>query len=39
MNDYKMNDLITVNYNSEQPTVLGRDLHKALSGRKRRINL
>lgn len=25
-----MNDLITVNYNSEQPTVLGRDLHKAL---------
>ena len=25
-----MNDLITVNYNSEQPTVLGRDLHEAL---------
>lgn len=25
-----MNDLITVNYDSEQPTVLGRDLHKAL---------
>ena len=25
-----MNDLITVNYNSDQPTVLGRDLHKAL---------
>ena len=26
----KMNDLISINYNSEQPTVLGRDLHKAL---------
>lgn len=25
-----MNDLITVNYDSEQPTVLGRDLHEAL---------
>jgi len=25
-----MNDLITVNYGSEQPTVLGRDLHEAL---------
>ena len=25
-----MNDLITVNYNSEQPTVLGRDLYNAL---------
>ena len=25
-----MNDLITVNYNSDQPTVLGRDLHEAL---------
>lgn len=24
------NSLITVNYNSDQPTVLGRDLHKAL---------
>lgn len=26
----KMNDLISINYNSEQPTVLGRDLHEAL---------
>lgn len=25
-----MNDLITINYNNEQPTVLGRDLHEAL---------
>lgn len=25
-----MNELITVNYDSEQPTVLGRDLHEAL---------
>ena len=25
-----MNELITVNYDSERPTVLGRDLHKAL---------
>ena len=25
-----MNDLITVNYDNEQPTILGRDLHKAL---------
>ena len=25
-----MNDLISINYNSEQPTVLGRDLHEAL---------
>lgn len=25
-----MNELISVNYNSNQPTVLGRDLHKAL---------
>lgn len=25
-----MNEMINVNYNSEQPTVLGRDLHKAL---------
>lgn len=25
-----MNDLIKINYDSEQPTVLGRDLHKAL---------
>ena len=26
-----MNELINVNYDSEQPTVLGRDLHKALN--------
>lgn len=26
----KMNELISINYNSEQPTVLGRDLHEAL---------
>lgn len=25
-----MNDIITVNYDNEQPTVLGRDLHEAL---------
>lgn len=25
-----MNDLIKINYDSEQPTVLGRDLHEAL---------
>lgn len=25
-----MNELITINYDSEQPTVLGRDLHEAL---------
>ena len=25
-----MNNLITINYNEEQPTVLGRDLHEAL---------
>jgi len=25
-----MNDLIAINYNSEQPTVLGRDLHEVL---------
>lgn len=25
-----MNELISINYNSEQPTVLGRDLHEAL---------
>lgn len=25
-----MNDLITINYENEQPTVLGRDLHEAL---------
>lgn len=25
-----MNELININYNSEQPTVLGRDLHEAL---------
>ena len=25
-----MNELICINYNSEQPTVLGRDLHEAL---------
>lgn len=25
-----MNELITINYDNEQPTVLGRDLHKAL---------
>lgn len=28
-----MNDLIKVNYDSEQPTVLGRDLHEALEVR------
>lgn len=26
----KMNELISINYNGEQPTVLGRDLHEAL---------
>ena len=25
-----MNDIISINYNEEQPTVLGRDLHEAL---------
>lgn len=25
-----MNEIITINYNNEQPTVLGRDLHEAL---------
>lgn len=25
-----MNEIININYNEEQPTVLGRDLHKAL---------
>ena len=25
-----MNDIISINYNDEQPTVLGRDLHEAL---------
>ena len=25
-----MNEIIKINYDSEQPTVLGRDLHKAL---------
>ena len=25
-----MNELISINYDSEQPTVLGRDLHEAL---------
>lgn len=25
-----MNEIININYNEEQPTVLGRELHKAL---------
>lgn len=30
-----MNDLIAINYDSEQPTVLGRDLHEALESKEK----